>query len=310
MMNGNFVQVRRGIIEHLETGQLSAREFAVYNLIILLADKATGLWWGCSKAISAKFGHGDLDDRAAKGALHRLEENGYIRRFFVQGQRGNHPILVDKYAPTVGELKGRRVNAAATADWRYVVCDNGPDDVPDRIPEAGLDKKPETGREHVPLSIPQDLKPQEPKTSNCKLVRERVSELEPIMPADSLSTKDDNLKNLDQLSFAGFNPMKAEEVLAYQFFELLGCPKEQLHSVEHWCKRFHSLVQEYSCTALDGILQFALTKNAFWTERICNASKPMDFFEKSVSSIHKQYMARERALEAAENQHQQFKKRR
>jgi len=75
--NGNFVQLRRGLLEHVETGRLSAREFAAYVLIVLLADASTGVWWGNSVALAAKFGSGDVSELAAQKTLRSLGEKGY-----------------------------------------------------------------------------------------------------------------------------------------------------------------------------------------------------------------------------------------
>ncbi|MDP9159243.1 MAG: hypothetical protein M3O09_03315 [Acidobacteriota bacterium] len=124
---------------------MSLREFASYCAILLLADNASGIWWGCSLALSAHFGDGSLDSRAAKEVLHSLEKKGYIKRFFKQGQRGNHPILIDKFIISFGALSGQRVNAAESlssdAIAYEVVTENRPGNSTDRRPLSILETK-------------------------------------------------------------------------------------------------------------------------------------------------------------------------
>lgn len=67
----SFVKVRRGILEHLQQTRLTSRQFAVFQLIVLLADKATGVWWGDSVAVTTYFR--DLNVKAAKTTLSELE---------------------------------------------------------------------------------------------------------------------------------------------------------------------------------------------------------------------------------------------
>jgi hypothetical protein len=120
--NGNFVQIRRGILQHVKDGRLSPNSFTVYMTIILLADASTGMWRGSAPALVVHF-NGSLSLDAVQRALNSLEENGYIKRFRTHGQRGNYPILVNKYLITSGRLKNGTVNAERTVDWRQPVTD-------------------------------------------------------------------------------------------------------------------------------------------------------------------------------------------
>ena len=127
---------------------MSLREFGAYSAILLLADKASGIWWGCSIALSAQFGDGSLDSRAAKDVLRGLESKGYIKRFFKQGQRGNHVIIIDKFMVSFGALSGQRVNASQSLSSEAIeyelVTEDRPGNSTEARPLSILDtKKPE-----------------------------------------------------------------------------------------------------------------------------------------------------------------------
>ena len=137
-MAGNFVKVRRGILRHLQERRLTTHEFAVFQLLLLLADASTGVWWGDSVGLSVYL---DMGQRAAKNALHGLKEKGYIRAFQQKGSRSTYPILIDLYEITVGALKGSLTNAEQTVDWRNPVLSGRTEDGP----EVGPDSGPESG---------------------------------------------------------------------------------------------------------------------------------------------------------------------
>ena len=40
---GRYVQIRAGLLEHMQTGRLTPKEFAVIVSLIILADAATGV---------------------------------------------------------------------------------------------------------------------------------------------------------------------------------------------------------------------------------------------------------------------------
>ena len=123
----NFVQIRRGILQHIQEGRLSPNQAFVHLMIILLADASTGLWRGSAPALVVRC-DGNLSLNAAQRALEALEKAKYLKRFRSQGERGNYPILVNKYLITAGRLKNGKVNAERTVDWRQIVVDDATDD--------------------------------------------------------------------------------------------------------------------------------------------------------------------------------------
>jgi hypothetical protein len=137
-MNG-YVPKRRGVLDHLQARRLTLLEYGAYDAIILLADKASGRWWGSAKALAALCGAGDLTERQARHILESLANKGYIRRFATPRAHGNYPILIDKYLVTFGALSGLRLNAATSDDWRKPVY------------EKCLEHGAEQGAERAPI---------------------------------------------------------------------------------------------------------------------------------------------------------------
>jgi hypothetical protein len=118
MSTGNgFVKRRRGILAHLREGRITLAEAGAHDVIGMLADKCTGIWFGSARAFAANCGAGDVTERQARHLLETLEAKGYLKRFATPRAHGNYPILVNKYEVTFGAHDGMRLNASATSDW-------------------------------------------------------------------------------------------------------------------------------------------------------------------------------------------------
>jgi hypothetical protein len=136
MSYGGHLKRRRGWLDHLQGGRVTLLESAAHDIIGLLADKSTGIWFGSARAFAANCGAGDISDRQARHLVESLEAKGYIKRFTTPRAHGNYPILVNKYEVTFGAQYGKRLNASATVDWRnpiYELC-----------PEHGAQHRAET----------------------------------------------------------------------------------------------------------------------------------------------------------------------
>jgi hypothetical protein len=158
-MNG-YTQKRRGAVEHLRDGRFTLLEYGAHDLILALADKANGIWWGSAKALVATCGAGDITDRQARHLLESLEKKGYLKRFPRRRGHGNYPILVNKFEVTFGAYKGMRLNAANTTDWRnpvYEPCqEQGPEQGEARAPfrEGDLRNKKEKEKRTAAKTAP------------------------------------------------------------------------------------------------------------------------------------------------------------
>src|SRR5262249_22292605 len=149
-----------GVLDHLRDGRLTLLELGAHDVILLLADKATGIWVGSARALSANCGAGDISDRQARHLLESLEENGYIRRFPRRRSHANYPILVNRYLVPFGAHNGMTLNASATVDWRKPVY------------EFRLEQGQEQGIENGPARAPiQEVR---------KETEERIMAAEPV----------------------------------------------------------------------------------------------------------------------------------
>jgi len=103
-----FLQLRRGIWEHVRDGRLSITGGLAFIYICSQADTRTGIWKGCAKSLSGELG---IPDRTARDVLEKMEYGDYVRRFAVPGRHTCYPILIHKYPISQGEHDGEQLNA-------------------------------------------------------------------------------------------------------------------------------------------------------------------------------------------------------
>jgi len=107
---------------------MSLLELGAFEVLRLLADHQTGIWWGCALSLRATCGNGQITLRMARRILENLESKGYIKRFAKKKGRGNYAVIINKFECSGGAQSGSRVNAALTKDWRNVVYELWPRD--------------------------------------------------------------------------------------------------------------------------------------------------------------------------------------
>ena len=108
-----YIQLRRGLTEHLRAGRLNLFELGVYAHLLFCADFRTGIQ--LNSAIHIYYSTGQQDPiRNIQRALECLEKAEYIKRFIVKGKKGDYPILIHRYEVTDGALKGQRLDALST----------------------------------------------------------------------------------------------------------------------------------------------------------------------------------------------------
>src|SRR5712671_484419 len=103
-----FLQLRRGIWEHIRDGRMSITEGLAFVYICSQADTRNGIWKGSAKSLSGELG---IPERTARDVLEKMERGDYIRRFAVPGRHACYPILVHKFMLTNGEHNGEQLNA-------------------------------------------------------------------------------------------------------------------------------------------------------------------------------------------------------
>src|ERR1019366_334786 len=112
-----FVQVRRGLFEHVQNGEMSMGECFLYMAILANADPATGVWISSAGMLSSYY---SIPSRTCKDWLAKLEKKRYLRRFMVQGKHAQYPMLIHKFQCTDGALKGMRLNAWESASYQQL----------------------------------------------------------------------------------------------------------------------------------------------------------------------------------------------
>ena len=114
-----FLQLRRGLWEHIRDGRMSITVGLAFVYICSQADTRNGIWKGCAKSLSGELG---IPERTARDVLEKMERGDYIRRFAVPGCHSCYPILVHKFLITDGEHSGEQLNAIESkspADLAY-----------------------------------------------------------------------------------------------------------------------------------------------------------------------------------------------
>jgi hypothetical protein len=150
-----WVQLRRGLIEHLHDGRLTVMEFSVLVVLIMLASKDSGSGTINANTLAAFMGEGlnyESDvlrnrQRGKQRVLHNLEAKRYIYRQIVPHSKRAYRYWVDKYELTGGPHKSRRLDLSKVfetrdvADIRYsvVACEGVVDSVAESVAHTVVD---------------------------------------------------------------------------------------------------------------------------------------------------------------------------
>jgi hypothetical protein len=89
-----FVQYRRGLVEHLIDGRLSAMEFAAFSAILLLVDHRSYTWLGSANLLS-KILH--IRNRWSQKLMISLRVKGYVNFVHKPGSHDLYSIQVPKF---------------------------------------------------------------------------------------------------------------------------------------------------------------------------------------------------------------------
>jgi hypothetical protein len=122
--------VMRDLLDHLEAGKIGAFDLGLYTIIHWQTDFKTGIWWGSAPKLLAAAPRGTTLRRVQE-SLVTLIRIGFLKAFRTPGKRGNYPVLISKYSVRTGVLRGKRLNAVKSTDWRnpcYELCTDGATD--------------------------------------------------------------------------------------------------------------------------------------------------------------------------------------
>jgi hypothetical protein len=106
--DNGWIKVRRNLVCHVQDGRMGLfREFAVFDMLLLLADSATGEVLTSSNAFLTLFHCGNMSERTMRKIFSNLEDRGYIRCMIAPGQHGLHRVLINKYPISTGDNAGK-----------------------------------------------------------------------------------------------------------------------------------------------------------------------------------------------------------
>ena len=202
-----FLQLRRGLWEHIRDGRMSHLEALAFIYIASEADTRTGIWKGCAKSLSGELA---IPERTARDLLEKMEHGDYIRRFATPGRHFCYPILVHKFPITQGKHNGEQLNAIESrspADLRYFCCEHSVEHDGEPGVEHGAaqkrsdtrDRKQETNSKPTPRFVLPDWMPSE--SWNDFLEMRRSLRSAPTEKAKALL-----VRKLEKLKCAGQDP--------------------------------------------------------------------------------------------------------
>ena len=132
-----FIKIRRGLREHVRDGKMSLLELGVYLHLQFCADFRTGIQKNSAGHIYYATGQ-RYSIRQIQRALEALEKKGYIKRFVVDGRRGDYYILIHKFFVTDGAWKDHYLNAQKTMNPDDPVYEASSDDDVDKDVDHGV----------------------------------------------------------------------------------------------------------------------------------------------------------------------------
>ncbi len=195
-MTKGFYKRRRGILEHLEAGEISLLDLAVHDFLCLRANAVVGngsplppgVWIGSAKAIHALCPR-QISLRAIQRSLEHLEKLRWLKRWVSPGRMGNYPILIARFHVHDLSSKEYVINAEATTDWRNPVLVPVTEVAPKLAPklsryrEERNEKDPSSSETDVSDSErpvpPKNKPPSEEAVAVAALLRQRILENNP-----------------------------------------------------------------------------------------------------------------------------------
>lgn len=159
-----FVQLRRGLSEHVRTGRLSFFEASLYMFMLMDTSPATGVCFGSAGLFAMIY---SIPTRTCRDALEKLEKKGYLRRFPTRGKHGSYPILINKFLCSDGAMKGRYVNCSKSTSYykiNYESCyehvnDRVDEDVNDGAASKRIENREQRQKQELTLSSPTETPP-------------------------------------------------------------------------------------------------------------------------------------------------------
>jgi len=264
-----------------------------------------------------------MGGRAEKAEVQRSLQN--LRRFrFVNyrlgtGLRGSYPILIHKYRPRVGELRGYRLNAFAinSLDQPIYECPNGGRTVDEQSTngertvdkrwtngERTLDEPLQEYKAYKSVRITEIKNPKVgrlvgrgPQPAAASPTATPVSELQngterDPEPFESESLSVPAIRPSVELavpvgsvteSLPVIEPLDAPAKLASRFFEYQGSPTKHRADLLAWTEKFRFLIETYG-EELPELMDYAFKVDPFWSQKLIRGHDPLGYFEQKLAA--------------------------
>ena len=153
MATEGFSKIRNGLKEHIEAGKLCPADLGLYTFLHLYCDYSTGIYKGTALGIAFRMGDASYKGTVSK-SLARLKKIKFINYRKGNGKRGGYRILLDKFEPTFGELRGRRLNAWKADANGNPIYDAGTVEEQSRYGEGTVEERSRKSQGRVEERIP------------------------------------------------------------------------------------------------------------------------------------------------------------
>lgn len=94
-MNEGHIRLRRGLLDHIDTGKITGDMLAIYVYLLFKADYNTGIVWSISAPYIALKLKKPL--KMVQRLMMKLEKSGYFKRFGQRGQIRHYKVLINRY---------------------------------------------------------------------------------------------------------------------------------------------------------------------------------------------------------------------
>ena len=302
-LNG-YVQKRRGVLTHLQQRRMTANEYLVFDILLMLADKQTGSGWINAAAIGYWTG-GQIKVDAADRALRGLEKKDYIVREITPGNTGLYQFHVQKFVVTYGAEVGKvltfrkRANKIEKTEelLKEFAAVPAEDSAEVTAGEAAGVAQGETAGEGADNTIREKREEKKEKGESSVAVNDegsapRQAEVRP----EAGSQKPEKT---------------VAEKLANRFWHKIGklSKYNTPETFKAWSERIGTLLSPNAANydTIAEVIDWALEESPFWTERIVGATQIgcMEFFVRNYETIEQQRLGAKKASENAKKKAQQ-----
>jgi hypothetical protein len=141
-----FLQLRRGIWNHVRDGSLTAVAALAYIFMLSEADTRSGIWKGSAQCIATAL---RIPKSTAKYVLKCLDGR-YIRRFSAPGRHSCYPILLHRFVITQGQHVGLMldaINSGNEKELEFFEREEFPASSPELVQQVGPQRRIENREE-------------------------------------------------------------------------------------------------------------------------------------------------------------------